>query len=331
MESCPPLSVEESHQLLHQLDLAMVTHEEWLNMLHRALVCGHDTLDHRFLAPDAYRRCSVGSWLYGPSTDRIRGMPLWKDIELLHREMHLAVRDLVAARMAMDEPKLTHRYDEFAGKRMAFKWMASTLEHHISHSILMTDPLTRSLTRGKLITTLDRELDRIRNTPLSSVIAMVDIDHFKRVNDTHGHVAGDVVLIELASFLRLSLRPTDLVFRYGGEEFLLCMPTMTASHAVHVLERLRSRLARYEISIHPGQAIRVTASFGAIALSPDHTALENIAAADAALYAAKGGGRNRVVIGSHHSADEVSGVVPEPGCAMPASNASTVSSASSKS
>jgi diguanylate cyclase (GGDEF)-like protein len=133
--------------------------------------------------------------------------------------------------------------------------------------------------------------------PLSLVL--FDIDHFKTVNDTYGHQAGDKVLAGVARVLGARMRPTDITARYGGEEFVLLLPGTDAPGAAVVAERLRRRVAEAVHEIGNGSVLRVTASAGHATLQPGSTATAEmlLASADSALYGAKRGGRNRVVAG----------------------------------
>ena len=158
-----------------------------------------------------------------------------------------------------------------------------------------TDALTGLNNRGEFQRQLKEEEERSRryNRPLS--LLMFDIDHFKRVNDTHGHQAGDEVLRALAVRLREQIRPVDHAARYGGEEFVVILPETTNEGALALAERLRMAVAGTAVPVAEGRTISVTISIGVATFSADagsETAL--IAAADTALYAAKEGGRNRV-------------------------------------
>jgi len=135
------------------------------------------------------------------------------------------------------------------------------------------------------------------DVPLSLIL--FDIDHFKNVNDTYGHQAGDKVLAGVAKVLGGRMRPTDFTARYGGEEFILLLPSTDAPGAAIVAERLRRRLAESVHDIGNGSVLRVTASAGHATLQPGSgaTAEMLLASADRALYAAKRGGRNLVVAG----------------------------------
>lgn len=155
-----------------------------------------------------------------------------------------------------------------------------------------TDPLTGLHNRRHLDDTLAGEFERAKRYVQPLAVLMADVDHFKRVNDEHGHDAGDRVLREVAATLKGALRHSDVACRYGGEEFVAILPNTSASGAMQVAERLRRDVESREIS-----GLRVTISVG-VAVHPDGGAATPAAlveCADAALYRAKHQGRNRVV------------------------------------
>jgi diguanylate cyclase (GGDEF)-like protein len=123
---------------------------------------------------------------------------------------------------------------------------------------------------------------------------MLDVDRFKAINDTHGHVVGDLVLQSVAATCRLALRTGDYLGRIGGEEFAVILPETGSDEAVQVAERLRKAIAG-EPAAGPACDVRVTASIGVAALGRPHDLKTLMANADEALYAAKRGGRNRTV------------------------------------
>jgi diguanylate cyclase (GGDEF)-like protein len=158
------------------------------------------------------------------------------------------------------------------------------------------DALTRVLNRSGLDDALARHFGRRQAPPVT--LLSLDIDHFKRINDNHGHATGDAVLRDVADALRRNVRPGDLVARMGGEEFCVCCPDCPAADAGALAERLR--LAVATLATPAGDAAAPIGCTISIGISRpcgtladwQHTA----AAADAALYAAKAGGRNRVVM-----------------------------------
>jgi diguanylate cyclase (GGDEF)-like protein len=159
------------------------------------------------------------------------------------------------------------------------------------------DPLTGLFNRRYLEETMERELARsIRNGQPLAVVA-IDVDHFKRFNDTHGHEAGDQVLVELARLLRESVRNTDIACRYGGEEFVLLMPDSPPAIAIERVETLRAQVSALRLQFGAGRNEPLTISIGlATAPQDGHRADVLLRNADTALYAAKAGGRNRLVV-----------------------------------
>jgi diguanylate cyclase (GGDEF)-like protein len=123
---------------------------------------------------------------------------------------------------------------------------------------------------------------------------LADLDHFKQVNDRFGHRAGDRVLAEAAQFFQTHLRPYDSVYRYGGEEFLFCLPDTDAHKARPIIDRLRQRLSESTVALDDGTGLRVTCSFGIAEIDRSAELSTILERADQALYAAKAAGRNRV-------------------------------------
>lgn len=154
----------------------------------------------------------------------------------------------------------------------------------------ITDALTGLFNRRRLEEAFAHELERSRryDHPLSLIIS--DIDHFKSVNDTHGHQVGDEVLVAIAGLLRCGVRAVDTVGRWGGEEFLIVCPNTDAAGAAALAEKLRAAMATAEL---PGIGSG-TASFGVARVNPGEDFKEAVGRADTALYRAKVNGRNRV-------------------------------------
>jgi diguanylate cyclase (GGDEF)-like protein len=183
--------------------------------------------------------------------------------------------------------------------RFVARTIALDVQNLRLHRVAVTDQLTGAYNREFLQQRLPLEIEKavIGEAPLS--LAMLDVDHFKAINDRWGHDAGDDVLAEVASRLRGAIRGDDLLIRYGGEEFLVVLPRAEAGRAWEVAERMRTRLGAriYEV----GGGIQVAASVGIAQLKVEQgaaaeTAHELIRRADAALYTAKARGRNRVEV-----------------------------------
>lgn len=166
-------------------------------------------------------------------------------------------------------------------------------------ALSLTDVLTGVHNRRSILALLESEVARSRRHGPPLAVALLDLDHFKRINDSFGHPAGDTVLQAAARELGATLRQNDAIGRFGGEEFLLLLPQTTPAEAAVVLERCRARLAALALRSDQGQPIPVSASFGLVCNDavPEVSGELLVHAADMALYQAKHSGRNRVVQG----------------------------------
>ncbi len=171
------------------------------------------------------------------------------------------------------------------------------LELHQSLRFAAThDFLTDLLNRSEILTALDRECARAGREEKPTTVILADIDHFKQVNDTLGHAAGDEVLKEIAKRLKLDLRPYDVVGRYGGEEFLLLLPGCNLQHGAKRADDIRAAVAETPVATAFGN-VSVTISMGVTATTSRHRGSgEFLHQADVSLYAAKNNGRNRVEV-----------------------------------
>ena len=167
-------------------------------------------------------------------------------------------------------------------------------------ALALTDPLTGLYDRAYLDRHLDELIKRVHQDGIGAAVLMFDIDHFKQVNDTHGHDAGDDVLRELAARAMNSVRSVDLVARQGGEEFVVVMPETDLTIAAAVAERLRAAVAKEPFTVRAnGQKLTVTISIGVTSVAAaDDDRERMLKRADIALYTAKNQGRNRVVVRS---------------------------------
>jgi diguanylate cyclase (GGDEF)-like protein len=166
--------------------------------------------------------------------------------------------------------------------------------------LAITDPLTGIANRRKMTEQIGKELERVRRLRHPLALLMVDIDHFKRINDTYGHEAGDRAIVGVAGMLTASLRAVDMAARFGGAEFVLLMPETDIDTAALAAERLRAAASQLAVEVDGGLAISLTISVGVAASRPvdaPDTTSSLLARADRALHKAKKEGRDRVVLG----------------------------------
>jgi len=192
--------------------------------------------------------------------------------------------------------QIGHSIDNMAAALQERDQALGTVMHEL-RTQASTDALTGLHNRRQFRDILARELARAARNGSTVALVMVDLDHFKKVNDTHGHDAGDLVLRSLGALLRNSVRASDAACRFGGEEFALILPETTCGGAVQKAETVRLDVAGLDLEYDGKPLGKLSASFG-VAVFPEHAGDADtlLRVADEALYAAKGAGRNRVMV-----------------------------------
>jgi diguanylate cyclase (GGDEF)-like protein len=190
-----------------------------------------------------------------------------------------------------------NRGDQIRVGDTVFKFLSgSDIEgqyHAVIGHLAVTDGLTDLSNRKQLDTLLAEEIERSHRHGRDLTLLMLDIDHFKTINDVHGHLAGDRVIAGLAHLLRQRLRTGDKLGRYGGEEFCAILPETGLASATSIAETLRTMVATHPFPIE-SQRLTITVSIGVAALKPQMQGTDLYRAADEMLYRAKGEGRNKV-------------------------------------
>jgi diguanylate cyclase (GGDEF)-like protein len=274
-------------EFIHAFSAAVESHYDWLWQVQRGVVCGHAveaTLEHE---------CGLSHWLASP-TRRVQLQHQADGLTLVraHDAVHAAARTLLAH--SEQGPVPVAAYDRFLAARKAFKAAALALERTLWSQTCLIDALTGLRNRHGMLSELREEQQRARRDRHVCVLAMMDIDHFKGINDRHGHAVGDHVLREVTRTAARRLRPYDRIYRYGGEEFLICLPQTDVTCGHGIIERLREEIAAHPVGID-GHEVKVTASFGMAAVDTELAVEESIRRADLALFAAKSNGRNQVI------------------------------------
>lgn len=278
---------------IRELDSAVGAHARWLGNFNKSLICGVPA-DPCVTEENGYHRCMPRTWLpENRSADWTPWASELNHIETLYRSMHAHARDLYE-RHAQGAPISAREFDDFIESSLRLKFALRALEFHIIDDVCLVDQLTGAWNRSSMFKRLAEEQDRMLRSGQACCLCMMDLDHFKEVNDSYGHIAGDKVLQGVIDLASRRLRAYDAVFRYGGEEFLFCLPNASMDIAAAAMERVRSDIEELRITLRDGHNVGVTASFGIAQLSADVSVEESIEEADRALLCAKAGGRNRV-------------------------------------
>ena len=279
---------------LRELEQASYNHDQWAELIFGTLIC-HLTPDQRDIEPDAHKLCRFGQWYYASGIAELDSHPGIAEIGVEHLRMHQYAASLL--RSAKDNiPISIQDFERFVTAVKRLRLEIATVQHELQDSLYNLDPLTGTPSRVGMLTKLRDEQELVKRRVHSCAVAMMDLDHFKTVNDTHGHIAGDAVLIAFARYVMAHLRPYDKVFRYGGEEFLICLPDTEPPMAFEVVDRLRTELGSLPNTANGSPSFQVTVSFGLAALDPDVPVELSIDRADRALYVAKANGRNQTVM-----------------------------------
>jgi diguanylate cyclase (GGDEF)-like protein len=286
-----PTDLQRMHDELQQ---AIRGHAEWHRHLVRTLVCRQppEPVD---LGSDAHRSCEFGQWLYHQAQQDLHGRPECELIEAEHCRLHVLAAQLLREMVDRGSVSL-EGFDDFVAGSARLRLQLDSLRHEMSVALRSRDLLTGTYRRVEILPALRDARELALRGVQHSCIAFMDLDHFKQVNDTHGHGVGDEVLAAAAKCVTDHLRRYDKVFRYGGDEFLLLLPGTNAEEAWQLVERIRGGLERTQLGVTAaGEPIHLTTSFGITPVVPDLDAEECIARADKALLLAKAAGRNRTV------------------------------------
>ena len=214
----------------------------------------------------------------------------------------MIVQEKIIGLLAIDSSEASDFNEEDVNTALEFANQVAVVLENVrvfqeAQTQALTDPLTGISNRRGLMEQGEMEFTRsqVSNRPFSAI--MLDLDHFKRVNDTYGHAAGDVVLCEFAKRCKACIREIDFAGRYGGEEIVILLPDTNIKASMMVAERLRNAIASVPVRLEDGKEINISASLGMACKDENTTTLDMlIARADQAMYIAKHNGRNRVAV-----------------------------------
>jgi len=285
------LSREQKRSALNDLRQALFQHELWYENFNRTIICGQ-VPDERDLQDGANYSWPLGQWLHGVGASRQGLHPSFSQILAAHELMHRHAA--IMLRIAAEHRSIPlEDYELFLSAQKQVRAQLVTIKHELEDALRNRDPLTGAGNHIAMLTTL-RERQALAQR--STCLVMMDLDHFKEVNDTYGHTLGDEFLLQYAEFVMSHLRPHDEFFRFGGEKFLYAALDAELEQGRAIAEQLREGLSNREFFVEGYLPLTVTASFGLAMLDPSAPVDQSIDRADQALHAAKAAGRDRIAI-----------------------------------
>ncbi|MFY9287354.1 MAG: diguanylate cyclase [Alphaproteobacteria bacterium] len=277
------------------LSQAVDDHIAWLTLWNRLAFV--DLGNRVAQAEQLLAPVSFAHWRHNAVQSLPEDQPAIEQVTLNYEQLHTMAK-LVLQKTPDGKPIATADYEAVLARYNELMQGLRRMERAFAAVASGLDFLTGLRSRLGLKEDLAREHNRFLRTGKPFCVVVGDVDHFKKINDTYGHDAGDRVLAAVADHITRGIRGFDDAYRTGGEEFLLCLKEADLAVGLLVLERLRMKLEKLPILLPDGTSVNVTASFGIVVSSKDLSPQEMPQLADKALYRAKKEGRNKVVVAS---------------------------------
>lgn len=284
----------QTERFAEELDAAVEAHMGWTRRILRCAVLhtppGDDVTD-----PQAHTLCRFGGW-FEANRGHFEALdaPAARRVEAAHRTMHDAIRAL-CVRIKHGQPGDGSDLDTFESSQSELLGLLADFKTLILSQTVRFDALTRLPLRYSIESDFALCQNEARRNRSLLYVAMIDVDHFKKVNDTYGHLAGDQVLRHLADTLKHTLRGNEPLYRFGGEEFLWLLKCRTAEEAKQSARRVLAAVGTTPVPVSDDEILRMTITLGLARVGEDETLTNAIERADAALYEGKRSGRNRYV------------------------------------
>lgn len=285
------MKAEDAFASLTGFQNGLAGHVGWLQHWYQAVL---HRADDTPLPEASAAACPFDAWYRKAGNGPLASFPGLALVGEEHEAVHAKAAQ-ISERVKAGQTVTTSDYETLMGSVLSFANAAQALEREVWKALATVDPLTGLANRQTMRTQLTGERDRAIRQRLPLSLALADIDHFKKINDSYGHAQGDNVLRAVAQALRNTVRPYDVVYRYGGEEFLICLPGTNVESGAQALERIRQAIAQLRLTDDKGAPIPVTATFGLAEVNADVSVDDAIEHADKALYDGKRAGRDRVV------------------------------------
>lgn len=284
-----------TESFIEEFDAAIEAHMNWTRRILRCAVL-KETPGEDVLHPMAHTLCQFGNWFTEQhALFEAIDATATRRIAASHQSMHDAIRN-ICTDVLSSKPGRPDDLEQFESSQSELLSLLTNLKNHVIARAAQIDPLTELPLRHRIEADFERcHKDAVRKHSLLYV-AMIDIDHFKRINDQYGHPAGDTVLRKLAQSLKQAMRAGDHLYRYGGEEFLWLMRCHYAEEAELTARRTVISARTHAIQIDDTTRISISITLGMVQVTADEDLTSAILRADHALYKGKSKGRNMYII-----------------------------------
>jgi len=284
----------ETRTFITELDAAVEAHMDWTRRIVRCAVL-RTTPGPDVLHPMAHTLCRFGAWFMANRQQfEVLDPSAALRVETVHRTMHDAIRSICTTVMA-GQPGNTDDLDGFEASQTELISLLANYKTLILSNAVQHDPLTGLLLRYGVENDFVKHQKEAQRNHALLYIVMIDIDHFKRVNDTYGHPAGDRVLRQLADILKRMLRGNEPLYRFGGEEFLWLFKCQSPEEAKQSARRVLATVGTTPMPVTDDETLRLTITLGLAQVGDTEDFASALKRADVALYEGKRNGRNRYV------------------------------------
>jgi diguanylate cyclase (GGDEF)-like protein len=289
------LDIHELESLKDTFEYAAANHVRWIAKVNQALVCQQDVPETLCMHDNPHSHCALTQWFNSISKTSVQDDPSIQKIKSLHEALHLKACELIS-KMQTEKVVTADEYVEFSEIEYNYFKVQTSIIHECNEALGIVDSLTGLPNKRAFHDILNQEENRIKRNKFTSIISIVDIDDFRKVNEQHGYIAGDMLLIQLAALFKNSLRNFDTVARYAGDKFILYLPETDLISAEVILERFRQSIENTNFEIEADTITKVTCTFGVSFLDSSITADEGMANTWSSLHDAIANGRNSVGI-----------------------------------
>lgn len=282
---------QQIEQAIEVLERAVDNHTKWLQSVHESIICGLP-VDGDIVAENAHQNCKLGLWYYNEESEIFRHHIEFVELEEPHRVMHDAARELLNIK---EKQFSVEEYRAFIQKQQGVIQQLLQLKDKLIGSFHSFDSLTGAVNRDAFNIIALNEQARVRRENGCCCIALMDLDHFKNINDRYGHVTGDHMLRAFAQLIKRFVRKSDTFCRFGGEEFVLLLTDTSLADAHKLIDGIRQEIEKTEFEICNKLTLKINFSAGVSECRPGNKIEKCLEEADHKLYKAKQAGRNQVI------------------------------------